>query len=169
MVSAFWSAENSAGPAKKSAEMASSERGSRSKSLKRRGFFVGTPDAHPAGIVASLRKILSTAIITVALTIAASGPVIAGVVHQACAAKHHGCASESQLTWCCCGKHGNVTNDANMPPSGNSIVGDECSAVLCFFWTVETPSVRFGVERIKNLPPSAHPLDLPILFADHRL
>lgn len=118
--------------------------------------------------MAFLRKTLSVAVITV-LAFSASGPVMAGVVHRACAAKHHGCAHEIQLTQCCCGEHGDVTNAANVPPAGAGIIGDECTAVLCLFCTVATPSAHVGFEQSDNAPPLAHPLDLPILFADLRL
>ncbi len=124
---------------------------------------------HIQDIVVSLRKTLSVAVVAVALVLSGSGPVIAGVVHQTCAAKHHDCATEFRLTRCCCGEHGDVTNDTSVSPSRSRMVGDECTAAPCLFSTVETPAVDVGFERLDHSPPSAHPLDLPILFADLRL
>jgi hypothetical protein len=120
-------------------------------------------------VVTKLRARLSAALLSVALVASTGVPALAGVVRQACAAKHHDCGQQARLGPCCCGDQADLPNITSGPPTLIDTVVAERPLVLCLFCAVETPAVLAGVGSIDHAPPPADPPDLPILFADLRL
>jgi len=129
----------------------------------------GIVHAIQVGVVTRLRVRLAAALLSVALVASTGAPAFAGVVHQACAAKHHDCGRQARLGPCCCGDHTDLPNVASGPPTVIDIVVAERPLAPCLFCAVATPAVLVGVGFVDHAPPPADPPDLPILFADLRL
>jgi hypothetical protein len=121
------------------------------------------PALSVGAVPSTLTRVKLSALVLVAVVIGLAGaPLVAETRH--CDQKPHDCGKVTRIAPCCCGDHGDASNQGGPVETGVQI-NPGVHVIPALFSSVDFSHQDRTIARLDTSPPRGSPLDLPTLFA----